>query len=575
MKGDFSRLTFDPHKNYNSVRMQQGRVQLDADWNEQADILRYHLRREIEDFIGQHGTPVSREDQNNFRIEAQHNDLVIYPGRYYVAGHMVENHHPEPIRFSEQPDYPGAELPTEPGTYILYLDVWERLVTALEDPAIREVALGGPDTAARARTVWQVRWQRLDGASHIWNEVSEEAYRAFANWQPTNRVPLSSAHLAPQIAGGLTIHDNRLYRVEVHQGGARQNATFKWSRDNGAIAARIQAAGNGAIVLDEIDSDPLRSFPPGTCVEVLTWDDIQRSEPGVLVQVIDVQDDTLIVRDESDLVPPDAALVRRWDSPGEVQPDDDRVLELEHGLSVIFSGGEHVNAGDYWLIAARAMTGSVEWPRDADGQFLAREAHGTRHYFAPLAVANLNDDGEWLADNVVSLRRPFVRLTDLGDYLNESIDRLQRDTERDPHHYGDLTIEGSLAVRADLTVRRLGVGEVDMADEEGGGIMRVGGNAAVYGNFSARSDALVMGSLSVGSIRSRDADSLRVEGGLAVQAQRVRRSQFMLDEHPPNSILWGVFVQNDPRLIILWKDGDGNLAWTALNGEAGPPPALD
>ena len=38
MKGDFSRITFDPKKHYSRVLMQQGRVQLDADWNEQAAI---------------------------------------------------------------------------------------------------------------------------------------------------------------------------------------------------------------------------------------------------------------------------------------------------------------------------------------------------------------------------------------------------------------------------------------------------------------------------------------------------------------------------------------------------------
>src|SRR5438045_2745266 len=38
MKGDFSRSTFNPGKHYTSVRMQQGRVQTDADWNEQANI---------------------------------------------------------------------------------------------------------------------------------------------------------------------------------------------------------------------------------------------------------------------------------------------------------------------------------------------------------------------------------------------------------------------------------------------------------------------------------------------------------------------------------------------------------
>ena len=35
MKGDFSRETFDRARHYSAVLLQQGRVQLDADWNEQ------------------------------------------------------------------------------------------------------------------------------------------------------------------------------------------------------------------------------------------------------------------------------------------------------------------------------------------------------------------------------------------------------------------------------------------------------------------------------------------------------------------------------------------------------------
>ena len=38
MHGDFSRLTFDPGRGFRSVLMQQGRVLLDSDWNEQVDI---------------------------------------------------------------------------------------------------------------------------------------------------------------------------------------------------------------------------------------------------------------------------------------------------------------------------------------------------------------------------------------------------------------------------------------------------------------------------------------------------------------------------------------------------------
>ena len=39
MKGDFSRETFDSVKHFSRVLQQQGRVQLDADWNEHTAIV--------------------------------------------------------------------------------------------------------------------------------------------------------------------------------------------------------------------------------------------------------------------------------------------------------------------------------------------------------------------------------------------------------------------------------------------------------------------------------------------------------------------------------------------------------
>ena len=44
MKGDFARVTFDPSRHYSQVFQQQGRVLLEADWNEQAHIQLHLLR---------------------------------------------------------------------------------------------------------------------------------------------------------------------------------------------------------------------------------------------------------------------------------------------------------------------------------------------------------------------------------------------------------------------------------------------------------------------------------------------------------------------------------------------------
>jgi hypothetical protein len=63
MKADFSRDTFNPLKHFSRVLMQQGRVQLDADWNEQTPaILLHYLRSLGADLIGPHGGPADVED---------------------------------------------------------------------------------------------------------------------------------------------------------------------------------------------------------------------------------------------------------------------------------------------------------------------------------------------------------------------------------------------------------------------------------------------------------------------------------------------------------------------------------
>jgi len=51
MKGDFTRDTFNPAKHFSRVLLQQGRVALDADHNEQNAILLHYLRTLARDLI--------------------------------------------------------------------------------------------------------------------------------------------------------------------------------------------------------------------------------------------------------------------------------------------------------------------------------------------------------------------------------------------------------------------------------------------------------------------------------------------------------------------------------------------
>jgi hypothetical protein len=91
MKADLTRNTFDQSRHFARVLMQQGRVQLDADWNEQSAILLRYLQALATDIIGPRGgpthncgfviSPISKTVLNNFRISA---------GRYYVDGILCE-----------------------------------------------------------------------------------------------------------------------------------------------------------------------------------------------------------------------------------------------------------------------------------------------------------------------------------------------------------------------------------------------------------------------------------------------------------------------------------------------------
>ena len=52
MSGDYTRFTFDPRRDHSGVLMQQGRVMLDADFNELVELIDRRLRAETIDIIG-------------------------------------------------------------------------------------------------------------------------------------------------------------------------------------------------------------------------------------------------------------------------------------------------------------------------------------------------------------------------------------------------------------------------------------------------------------------------------------------------------------------------------------------
>ena len=92
MKGDFTKLNFDSQKHYRSVFMQQGRLILDADWNEQRLIEAHLHRSQNQDIIGSKGAPRSKTFNHFEMLKAPGapTDFLIAPGHFYIDGHLCE-----------------------------------------------------------------------------------------------------------------------------------------------------------------------------------------------------------------------------------------------------------------------------------------------------------------------------------------------------------------------------------------------------------------------------------------------------------------------------------------------------
>jgi nitrous oxidase accessory protein NosD len=431
MKGDFTRSTFRPAKRYSRVLQQQGRVQLDADWNEEVEIERHLRETGLLDVIGHCGAPTD-ENGGGFRLILDGDDLAVTRGRMWVDGILCENLLPEQqtaLRLVDQVagDFPGFALPDEPGRYLFYLDVWQRHLTALEDPEIRETALGGPDTATRTQTVWQVRWVRADGAACA-DEVADFTADTAA---PTGRMRARTRPgdeggpcVVPE-AAGYTRLENQLYRVEVHQGGelggAGPQPTFKWSRDNGTVVTEWLATSGQEVTVGSLGRDRVLGFTDARWVELADDTHELDAVPGQLLEVSGVGDESLTLSAAPGPPGPVARhpKVRRWDMPGPggavaiaQAPDDDSWTPLEGGIQVDFEPGTY-RSGDWWWIPARAFigefAGEIEWPAAGAPAWLLPE--GIRHHHCRLGLADF--DGQVFAE-LTDCRDVFCPLAELG-----------------------------------------------------------------------------------------------------------------------------------------------------------------
>src|SRR6266536_5554916 len=417
-KGDFTRdsFAFDPlrRRRFSRVLMQQGRVQLDADWNEQMDLLLYAQRTLIKDLVGRHwgvfdfdideqvDSPPNKHhgsikhdsiNPNSFKIKQLQTtppDFSIGKGHYYVDGILCVNDHEDKQLLTYMGQEPQPDRLVD-NRYWVYLDVWERQVTFLEDSDIREVALGenGPDTATRAEVVYQVktstvpdippdtfdrfglngtevgdgllRIKFVEDSTQMWEDQLQSEFRGAL--KARGKAP-AEGDVDPCITppdAQFRGDENQLYRVEIHTGGtAAEGATFKWSRENGSVVFPIVELGSNSVTLENLGRDSHLSLEAGDWVEIVDDDYILQvatlqgpadTPPSVsvnpLLQVDKIEVDAVNVLVTLKGTLPDVGkdpkkhpLLRRWDQRagtgkkgGEPKLLKDGTIQIKEGIT--------------------------------------------------------------------------------------------------------------------------------------------------------------------------------------------------------------------------------------------------
>jgi len=298
MSGDFSRDTSHAAQlaRYTRVLLQQGRPLLDADFNEQSAIHHDLLRTFIADMVGRGWRPDKGFNLGKPAVAAD--GFKIAKGHFYVDGILCDN--PIDRTYVDQPFRPKPVAQLGSDNFVAYIECWERHLCAVQRPALREIALGGPDTASRAQIVWQVRVATVEWVQ----EQTEQLKKALVERikvvdkkeadalteQQKNVLPALTKDLSDEIAKpkpkeadvcaksqawfdalaaapprlramakrdasdneACSIspdsiyrgRENQLYRVEIHEGGTLAGdvkPTFKWSRENGSVLFAVQS----------------------------------------------------------------------------------------------------------------------------------------------------------------------------------------------------------------------------------------------------------------------------------------------------------------------------------------------
>ncbi len=439
MKTQISRRLARSFPRYSGVYQQQGRLLSDADWNALSDIDRQRVAAVMAAAVAS-GAP----REGGLRLDGD--TPAIQPGVIFVEGHYGV-HADTPtgdapaslVAPDAQSDYPHPPAWT-PANRLLYVDLWERPVTALEERQAAEEAwqadmlldpaLHGADTCTRTRTMVQVKWCAT-GIDPL--DPNLNPPRGDAGLHLRLREVYQSGDPCDPCAEEVPVDENignYLFRLEVHdvyrEDGAMR-VVLKWSRENGA------------------EAHPVDDVPPGFDSGDWIWEFFDADSEKLAGQHFPLEERRRRGVLQDGFRPPGEeaprALVRRWDGYAILEPEAGRLVQgqdrgvrlsgdlgaEQHGHSRFEDGVWQVNlellvcrlqvagvrflAGDYWLAPVRE---AVHGPGDdvLGSETAPQPPEGILHHYLVLGRTDAEGRPQPLTD-AERRRLRFPPLTDL------------------------------------------------------------------------------------------------------------------------------------------------------------------
>lgn len=393
----------------------------DADWNEQSTISQNRLN-DLAGTVIESGSP---EQDGIVRVETigGSESFSLVWGTVYVDGIPAEitpdssvdpsSPSADLFQYTAQEDFPGAP-PLPGGAFRLYLDVWERPVTAAEDSDLLDAGLHGADTCSRSRTMAQVKWcpVSIDPEDPAMNPKKGDCRLSLqliaGTSEPDDCDPCSVEFDVNKTVG------NYLFRVEIHDveyhSGRPEKITLKWSEENGSevypaasVPAGFKAGGWVYEFFGGQESDwasekysgiHLNSFSPERGLLYSAWPETLPANRSMVRRwdgyvILEKQPDGTWVpeTDGSKIKGVDRGIQLSSTSdiaaPAHITVGTDVTINLNRLFLKIELGDSSLLAGDYWLATVRQTT-------DEPGDWILEvaEPEGIEHHYMTIVTTS-------------------------------------------------------------------------------------------------------------------------------------------------------------------------------------------